>query len=65
MDNKIFKLVEKLKNESLGIIRDYKNGHVEYEFAEGVVIGYNTVLDFIEKIYDININDYKTDINFE
>jgi hypothetical protein len=65
MDDKVLKLVKKLQSESKAVIKDYRNKQIDYEFANGVVIGYDTVISYIEDIWDIDYSNFKPDVDFE
>lgn len=64
MDDKILKLVQRLKRDSEGAIRDFQNGHTDLEFAIGCVLGNDLTLDDIEEIWNLDLTEYKVGLDF-
>jgi hypothetical protein len=64
MDNKVFKLAEKIKQDNLQLYEDYKNGHHTLDFFKGCIIDSVVVLDEMSQIWDVNLDDYYIDVEY-
>jgi hypothetical protein len=61
MDNRVFQLAQQIKDEGLGLIQDYKNNQVDKDFVRACLIDMATILEHIEKIWDVNLDAYYVD----
>jgi hypothetical protein len=58
MDNKVFQLAEKIKQDGLGLTQDYKNGQIDKDFVQACLIDMSTILEMMEDVWDVNLDDY-------
>lgn len=61
---KVLKLVQKIKETSEATIQDFYNGHIDLEFVKGCVINSDCILDDIEELWDLDLTEYRTNLNF-
>lgn len=64
MDNRVFQLAEKIKQDMIDLIIDYKTQEHTKEFVTNCIINSNTILDDMQKIWDVNLQNYYSDIYF-
>ena len=55
------KLVDRIHKETTAIKRDYQRDCVNYEFALGIQIMGNIVVEWMEEIYDLDFSKYKVE----
>jgi hypothetical protein len=54
---KLKELCTIMYDDCKGIVNDYKNGHISREFANGIIINSQIILDDIEEIWGISMKD--------
>jgi hypothetical protein len=64
MGNKVFQLAEKIKQDMNDLILDCINQQNTREYVQNCIINSNTILDDMQKLWDVNLEIYYTDLNF-
>ena len=58
MDNKVFKLAEKIKQNTIDLREDYKNNQQTQEYFNSALITNQITIELIEIMWDVNLQDY-------
>ena len=58
MDNRVFQLAEKIKQDNIQIKKDLVNGDISEEFYRGCMSDSEIMLEYMEEIWDVNLSDY-------
>lgn len=58
MDNRVFQLAEKIKQDMSDLIEDQKNGQHDIQYINACLCNSQVILEDIETIWDVNLKDY-------
>jgi len=63
MDNRVFQLAEKIKQDMLDLYKDYKDNHITKEFISACIVNSQVILDNMVEIWEVNLDEYYNKID--
>jgi hypothetical protein len=63
LDNRVFKLAEKIKQDVFQLKEDYRNSQISLQELKTSIFDSHVVLDNMAEIWDINLEEYIVDLD--